>query len=155
MVIKDKWIPDSLYEDMVENLPICTVDVLFFNKEKNKILLCKRANEPLKNIYFSIGGRLLKNENFREGAVRQAKKELGIDIDKNKLIWSGVSNEIHSNSIYQKLNVHNVCIYWGCIWSNGKIILDSQHSECKWFDILDKDLHPLIKKRIKNLISKL
>ena len=83
---KNNWIDNDLFREIVDNLPICTIDVLFFNKEKNKTLLFKRNNEPAKGIYFPIGGRLFKNEDFKKGAVRQAKRELGIVINKNKKI---------------------------------------------------------------------
>ena len=76
-------------------------------------------------------------------------------MNKDKLIWGGVVNEIHPSSIYPNLNVHNVNIHWGYIWEDAKIIFDGQHSDHKWFDVTDNDLHPLIKERIKNLLPNL
>lgn len=155
---KNNWINNDLFREIVDNLPICTVDVLFFNKENSKILLFKRNNEPAKGIYFSIGGRLFKNEDFKEGAVRQAKRELRIVINKNKLIFGGVINEICQKSISKNLNTHAVDIYWGYIIEDSdidKMVLDNQHSEYKWFNVTDNSLHPFMKEKIKNLMPKL
>ena len=51
---------------------------------------------------------MLKNESFEKSAIRLAKSELGIKINPKKLIFAGVINEIHSNSIYPNINYHSV-----------------------------------------------
>lgn len=152
------WVKDSLYRQHIKHFPICTIDVLFFDKSKKKILLCKRVNKPLKNKFFSIGGRLLKNESFLNGAIRQAKKELNINLKPAKLVFGGVINEIHPDSIYKKINYHAVNVYWGCIFGENEknnFHLDNQHADYAWFDIKSGILHPYIKEKIANLSAKL
>ena len=150
------FLSNAIYKKFITHFPICAVDVIFLNKSKNKVLLFKRKNRPLKNIYYSPGGRLLKNEDFYRAACRKTKEELGINLNSKKLIWGGIMNEIHSNSIYKDVNYHCVDIYFGYIlnFKNIEIKLDKQHSAYKWFDISDKNLHPNIKQKIKNLLFK-
>ena len=78
------FIEDTLYREILNVMPIPTVDILFLSLE-NKILLGKRDNEPLPWIYYIPGGRVNKWETSLETAKRKAKEELGIDIDVKKL----------------------------------------------------------------------
>jgi colanic acid biosynthesis protein WcaH len=152
---KEKLLPLKQYRRLFEISPICTVDVLFFNKDLTKILLFKRNNEPLRGVYFATGGRLLKGERFLDGAVRQAMREVGLKINKNKLIWGGIQEEIHPNSIFGKISYHAVAIFYGYLIDENRFkpMMDGQHSEYKWFFIKDKNLHPYIKSRIKQFLK--
>ena len=126
-----------------------------------KILLFKRNNEPLKGVYFSIGGRLLKNERFLDGAVRQGMREAKIKIVKNKLIWGGVQEELHPNSIFGNISYHAVAIFYAYLVDENKFKpkMDNQHSKYKWFLVKDKKITPYIKTRtviiLKNYEKKL
>ena len=71
-------LPIEKYQELMDTSPVCCVDMLFFNGDKTKTLLFKRENEPMKGSYFSIGGRLLKNEKMEDCAVRQAFREAGL-----------------------------------------------------------------------------
>lgn len=48
------FIEKELYMNILDCMPIPTVDILFLNS-KNELLLGKRNNEPLKNIYYLPG----------------------------------------------------------------------------------------------------
>lgn len=133
--------------------PICTVDVLFFNKAKTKTLLFKRTNDPVKNVYFSIGGRLLKNEKLIDAAVRQAAREVGVKIIKSKLVFGGVQEEIHELSIFKGVSYHAIDIFYGYVLDNQEIKLDNQHSDFKWFSVTDKKLHPFIKTKVRSVLK--
>lgn len=74
---KNQTLALSVYRSLMETAPIPTVDVIFLDKTRTKILLFKRRNEPVKNIYFTIGGRLQKNEKLVVGAKRVVKQETG------------------------------------------------------------------------------
>ncbi|MBU4347933.1 NUDIX domain-containing protein [Patescibacteria group bacterium] len=153
--MKEKLLPSKQYKELLKISPICTVDVLFFNKNFTKILLFKRNNEPLKGVYFSIGGRLLKNERFLDGAVRQAMREAKIKIIKNKLIWSGAQEELYPNSVFDKIPYHAVAIFYSYLVDENKFKpkMDNQHSEYKWFLVKDKKITPNIKKRIVMILK--
>ena len=147
-------IPDGLYRQIVEAVPIFTVDVLFFDADRQRTLLFKRANEPAKGEYFCIGGRVLKNESPTEAAVRKAKEELGLKISADDLWFGGLSDDIFETSSFPGVPIHNVNAHWGCIWPGGReITLDDQHTEYAWFDVTEPSLHTLVKERISNLLN--
>lgn len=146
-------LPIEKYREILDITPVCTVDVLFFNSDKTKTLLFKRENEPMKGTYFSIGGRLLKNESFADCAVRQTLKEIGVAIKKDGLIFGGVQEELHPNSVFEGVSYHAVDIFYGYVFDNTDITLDSQHSDYQWFPVSDETIHPLIRSKIKTLLE--
>jgi colanic acid biosynthesis protein WcaH len=142
----------SKYKDLLNYFPVPTVEVLFFNKDLKKVLLFKRNNEPLKGTYFSTGGRVAKNEILLDAAIRKAKEEAGIVVNRKKLFFGGVQDEIHKKSVFPSIGYHCINIYFGYILNGEKIKLDRQHSLAKWFDVSDKKINPYVKNKIKNLI---
>jgi len=156
MIGGNNWLDEKIYKEIMANAPICTVDVIFFNPSKDQVLLGKRNNQPLSGEYYSIGGRLEKNEEFLDCAVRQAKRELGIEIFPDQLIFGGVINEIWPNSKYSGVNYHTVNIYYGYLLNGDeKPVLDQQHSACHWLTVTDESLHPKLQEKIQNLVNKL
>lgn len=146
-------LPLEKYKEFMNLVPIVTVDVLFFNRDRTETLLFKRKNEPLKDTYFSLGGNLKKNEMLIDGAVRQAFRETGVRVNKDLLVYGGTQDEIYQNSSFEGISYHAVDSYFGYILEKEEIILDFQHSEYKWFSISDESLHPFIKSKIKNLLK--
>lgn len=55
--------------------------IIVYNKEENKILMCKREKEPYKGKYNLVGGKLEENEDSLEGAYRELEEETGITKD--------------------------------------------------------------------------
>lgn len=149
----DKLLPLNKYKELLKNWPVFTVDVVFFDEDMTKILLFKRNYEPVKGVYYATGGRLNKNEKLIDCAVRQAWREAGIKIDKKKLIFGGVQEEIHKNSKFKGISYHAVGIFFVYKLKKEKIKLDDQHSDHKWFSVNDKKIHPLIKIRIMKVLK--
>ncbi len=147
-------IPDRIYREIMDNVPTCCVDIVFLNKKKGKTLLFKRNNEPAKGTYFTCGGRLFKEETLIECAIRQAKKELGLNINPKKLFFVGVTQDNYKNSIYKGVSSNIVNIFYGYILNDENVNLqfDKQHSDHKWFDVRDKTLHPYIKERMRQTL---
>lgn len=52
--------------------------ILVYNKEKDKILMCKRAKEPYKGKYNLVGGKVEENEDELHAAYRELQEETGI-----------------------------------------------------------------------------
>lgn len=147
---KKHFISDLIYKEIMRKMPITTVDVVFLNKDK--ILLFKRNNEPVKNVFFTMGGRIIKGESFIECAERQVKTELGIKIDPKKLKFIGVTQDNHKNSTFKGISYYSITIFYTYeIEKAPDLKLDFQHSEYKWFSMKDKTLHPHIKERIKQI----
>jgi colanic acid biosynthesis protein WcaH len=151
----NKHIPREIYEVIMARMPVCTVDVLFFNKEKTKTLLFKRNNEPLKGLFYSIGGRLDKEESFLECAVRQTKKELGWDINPEKAVFAGVIREYYPNSAFNEISYCAIDLFYGYILDdeNVNMTFDDQHSEARWFPVNDQSFHPYLKDKVEQVLK--
>lgn len=159
MDTKDKnFIPAQTYRTIMDRMPICCVDVVFFNKDKSKTLLCKRNNEPLKGVYFTVGGRLNKNEKLIDCAMRQAKRELGLTLDPHKLFFGGIIEEPHKNSVFENVSYHDIDIFYSYVLDSETIEIkfDDQHDDYKWFniDINDESIHPWVRERIRQILLK-
>ncbi len=59
--------------------------VLVYNKEEDKILMCKREKEPYKGKFNLVGGKVELGENELSAAYRELKEETGITGDDIKL----------------------------------------------------------------------
>lgn len=70
-------IPLNKYTKIIEILPILCVDVVAQNA-CGECLLIKRVNEPKKNRWWVIGGRVLKGETLEQAAIRKVKEETGL-----------------------------------------------------------------------------
>src|SRR3989344_6102566 len=141
-------IPSKTYRLIVKNIPICTVDILFFSHTSPyQTLLCKRLNTPLKGAYYSVGGRGAKYESLQVAAMRKAKEELNLTINPKKLVFGGVIDQMFYGQR------HNINIFYGYKLSpKTRLRLDSQHSHYKWFYSTDPRLHPFIKQKIRNTL---
>lgn len=82
------FVPIESYKKFMRDFPICTVDILLLSG-KGETLLFKRNNHPYKDEYFTLGGRLLKNENPENCAIRQLTTESGITTGKKNLSFAG------------------------------------------------------------------
>ena len=140
------------YRAAMQELPLVTVDIIFLSPNKTKILLGKRTNEPYAGEFYSFGGRLYKNEGFKDAACRIAKEEVGISLTPDEITFVGVLNEINDGSIFEGINYHTVDVYFVCTIESGTTSLDSQHSEMRWFSVDDANLHPNVKVRIEGAL---
>lgn len=73
-----KQIPDALYRQIVELMPILCVDLVIAHE--GKYLLVKRKNEPVKGLWWPPGGRVWKGETIEKAARRKAKEEIGVHV---------------------------------------------------------------------------
>ena len=73
------YLAGDLFKTIIENTPLVSVDLIV--KNKGKVLLGKRVNKPAQGYWFTLGGRVLKNENIQSAIKRIGKQETGIIID--------------------------------------------------------------------------
>lgn len=52
--------------------------IIVYNKDENKILMCKREKEPYKGKLNLVGGKVEKGESELEAAYRELNEETGI-----------------------------------------------------------------------------
>lgn len=151
------FIPDNIYKQIIENVIIVTVDLILINKKK-QILLWLRNNSPLKWIYYVPWWRMFKYESVFDAAERKSLQEFWFSINSKKMIYLGVYDDIYKEeSFYEEWWSHYLSrtyVYFLDDQEESKITTDSQHSEFKFFDIYDPDLHFMVKDRIKEILNK-
>lgn len=133
-----KLIPRDKYAEIIKVLPILCVDIIVQNACK-KYLLVKRANEPKKNKWWVIGGRVFKGETLKCAVKRKVKEEIGLRIKDIQAIGYfellnskhpfGLSCKYHAVSIVFKANINGA----------GVIILDDQSTGFKFAKKLPAD----------------
>ncbi len=80
---------------MITNMKKLNV-ILVYNKDEDKILMCKRKKEPYKGKFNLVGGKVEENENELHAAYRELQEETGIT--NNDIILTHVMNFQYSIS---------------------------------------------------------
>lgn len=106
------FIDKDLYKTILESIPVLTVDIVIFNKDKDKVLLFKRNNNPLKGVYYTPGGRVNKNEPLNNAVIRKGKEELGLNLNLSKLKYCGILEEFFNNSSFGDVSSHHINIVY-------------------------------------------
>lgn len=60
--------------------------IVVYNKEKTKLLFCKRIKNPYRGLYNLVGGKVEKNEQSEVAAYRELNEETGISNKDIKLV---------------------------------------------------------------------
>ena len=144
----------DIFKCVVENTPLVSIDFLI--KKDNKYLLGRRKNSPAKGFYFTIGGRIFKNETIKDTQERILKEELNLipDVIKDKN-FLGIFEHFYKDSIFgDKVSTHYVNIAYEIeLKYEIKDLPKEQHSEYKWFnkeEILTSDeVHKYVKNYFK------
>lgn len=131
-------IPLKEYQKILEVLPILCVDIIAENS-KGEYLLIKRANEPKKDVWWVIGGRVLKGETLEQGARRKVKEETGLEITHLKPVgyFELVQGE---NPFGLAFEYHTVSVVFSAVIDETQpILLDKQSLGYKFSKELPAD----------------
>lgn len=144
------FIPQSLYNEILRNVPIICVDLIIFLH--GNYLLTRRNNEPAKGQLWVPGGRLRKNEKSEDAALRIAKTEVGLDCVIRKNL--GVYETIFSTGP-ENIPVHTVNLCYFLHAKNNNVKLDKTSSEHLWVssDRIPHDLDYRLKDFIETVFS--
>lgn len=124
-------IPAKLYKKIVELVPILCVDVIL--KYKKKYILIKRANEPLKSLWWIPGGRAFKGEKTLATARRKVWIETGLIARNFKII--GIYEDFYPRSFFG-IPTSSVSVVYEAEVEKFSPILDKTSSDIKLFDKL-------------------
>ena len=142
---------DQIFKTVVDSAPLISIDILI--KKGNKILLGKRINKPAQGYFFSIGGRINKNESIDNAMARVALNELNIDL-KSTPEFIGVFEHFYDDSMYENVSTHYVNIAYEYEMEETPDLPTEQHSEYKWFTINEllesKQVHKYVKDYFRN-----
>lgn len=133
------FIPVEEYKKIIETMPILCVDVVI-QTSRNEYLLVKRTNEPLKDRWWVIGGRVQKGETLEHAVIRKLKEETGLEAERIQPI--GYYEDIFdSNPFGLKTKLHCVSIVFLVTFDDRQEIkLDHQSSDWKFSKELPDDL---------------
>ena len=161
--IAGKFLSADLYDAVMHQLPVPTADVLVLSSDLRRTLLFNRTNKPVQHVFYSLGGRILKNEHIRTTAMRKLTKELprlGAMTTASELVLGGVMEEIFSDSAFDDTNSHCVNSVFGLVLKGGSELEDeliaakhdSQSTRAAWFAVDDPALHPYIHQKLALLL---
>ena len=102
------FIPESKYQEILNLIPIFCVDFLI--KKRDKVLLIKRNQEPLKGVYWFPGGRLRLYEDMDDFAKRIQLSEIGIYFDNYKKL-SCITSAMSLIKLFTAEAQENIKIY--------------------------------------------
>jgi colanic acid biosynthesis protein WcaH len=127
------FIEKGLYAEIQQVLPLLCVDILV--RYKGKYLLTKRTEEPVKDLYWVIGGRVNKGEQLRAAALRKMREEIGILPYEMEMI--GMYEDQYEYSSLGRVDggYHTVSVVFeGFVDSLDGLMLDRTSSEWGLFD---------------------
>jgi colanic acid biosynthesis protein WcaH len=137
---KVDFIPQKLYDQIVDAMPIVSVEaVITIN---GKMLFLKRNNEPVKGEWWFPGGRIHKNESLQDALYREIKEETGLEIVEHKLV------NVYSRVFPQR---HDITIVYLCKCKDAKITLNPEHAEYALIEKAPENLHPCLLEVIKDI----
>ena len=127
------FIPDVLYHQIMELLPIVSVEAVIMID--NSLLFLRRKNEPTLGEWWFAGGRIRKGESLKQALYREVKEETSLQISDYKLV-----------NVYSRVfpNRHDIAIVYLCKCKEGEIVLNSEHSEYRLFSSVPVGLHPYL-----------
>jgi colanic acid biosynthesis protein WcaH len=136
-----RFIPDTLYHQILENVPIACVDIAVV--ARGAVLLVKRKDPPAKGQWWLPGGRVLKGEMMRETAQRKAREEAGLVCHVGPLIHT-------AETVFPDgpagISVHSInCCFF--LYPAGPEVdprLDAHHAAYQWVDHIPDGLHPYV-----------
>jgi colanic acid biosynthesis protein WcaH len=138
-----KWILPETYRQIVDVLPILTMDIQVMNCN-GAILQVRRAQEPLKGEWWTPGGRMYKGETMLEACQRILWQELNIAPgDVARVQFKGVLPFENDRSAWNT-PAHTMSVVLDAILANhfeaSQIKLDTTSSDWRWSHCMDK--HP-------------
>lgn len=101
--------------------------IAIFDKNKNKVLMCKRAKEPYKGMYNLVGGKIEKENDGLNEAYRELKEETNIGKSDVKLIH-------FMNISYVKWD-KELEVYYGILNKNVELV--EEVNELEWVPVND------------------
>lgn len=127
------YLPENLYRHIVSCVPITCVDILIQN-QRQEYLLVKRNDEPLRDQFWVVGGRLAIDESMTAACQRKCLGEVGLQIPEEDFCFVGVyddsfeSNAFQAHILYRTISM----VYRTSVPDDVTVILDQNHSEYIW-----------------------
>lgn len=147
-------LPLKDFKTVVASTPLISIDFIVRN-EKHEVLLGRRVNRPAKNYFFTLGGRIYKDETIHNAMSRIAKEEIGIDLDRYQQEFIGVFQHFYEDSFVEKgVSTHYINLGYEVKPHDINCLPMLQHSEYQWFSesslLQSNEVHQYVKEYFKH-----
>jgi len=129
--LKNGEIPQRLYDQITEHMPIASVEAMIVRDEA--LLFLRRNNQPAKGEWWFPGGRIRKGESLDQTLRREIREETGLELSSYKLV------NVYSRVFPER---HDITIVYRCVCENGNVKLNDEHAEHCFFKKVPAGLHP-------------
>ena len=130
------FIPEEDYQKILKTMTVFCGDFLIFAEKK--YLLIKRKEEPVKDVYWVIGGRLRFKETMAELAERVMKQEIGRSFNDFKMI--GFSNYIFPDVPDARATHTPTLLHIVPVEKMFEPKIDNKHTDYIWSDTLPDEM---------------
>jgi len=121
------------FKIVIENTPLISIDFIIKNSEGN-YLLGKRVNEPACGYWFTLGGRIFKNETIKDAVKRLSKKEFNQEIALDSLKFHGNYEHFYNNSfVDEHISTHYIVLAYELNLKQDLDLPQDEHSEYNYF----------------------
>ena len=130
------FIPEEEYKELIKKMPIFCGDFLIFAEKK--YLLIKRKVQPVKDVYWVIGGRLRHNETMTQLAERVQMQEIGVSFSDFKII--GFSNYFFPDVPDARATHTPTLLHIVPVKKMFEPKIDNKHTDYIWSDKLPEEM---------------
>lgn len=140
------YIEGETFKSVIANTPLVSVDLIV--RDNEKILLGRRINKPAQGYWFTLGGRILKDEMINSAIRRIAQVELGVELNSTPK-FIGVFEHLYDDSIFDHVTTHYINLGYEVELSALEALPKDQHDDYRWFDLEElmhsSDVHDYVK----------
>lgn len=147
--MKGKMLPLEKFKTLIDIAPLVSIDFIIKNSE-NKILLGKRVNKPALGYYFTLGGRVLKNEKLADAKKRILKEETDLNINEFNLKFIGVFEHFYKDSfVDDNISTHYINLAYEIDVSYIQALPQKQHNDYIWLTVEEIMASDIVNKYVK------
>jgi len=147
--VKGKMLPLEKFKTLIDIAPLVSMDFIIKNSE-NKILLGKRVNKPAFGYYFTLGGRVLKNEKLADAKKRILKEETELNINDFNPKFIGVFEHFYKDSfVDDNISTHYINLAYEIDVSYIQALPQKQHNDYIWLTVEEIMASDIVNKYVK------
>ncbi|KKL51105.1 hypothetical protein LCGC14_2298820 [marine sediment metagenome] len=136
------FIPEERYNEIVQLLPICCVDIVISHDDK--VLMIKREkSETYGGSWWIPGGRIHKGESWHTAVKRKVFNETGLSVNILRKVQSYEAPKVEDKHFITTLFVVSVM-------GDAKVELDRTSSDYKWVSSMDDSWDSLLQQMLRD-----
>jgi len=129
-----EWLAAREFADVVRLTPLVSMD-LVVRAPDGRVLVGRRVNEPARNCFFLVGGRITKNESRAAAFRRLTREELGVELEIAQARFLGVYDHFYPTNRFERegFGTHYVVLgYELKFFAEPAALPNDQHGEYVW-----------------------